>query len=89
VAEPDYRPWDVDIDTSRAALERLGRALVETGSQLTDSMLTDRPIRRGVKALLRVQIPRGQEWRFDELCKWIDRRSPPRPDALEATNDQQ
>jgi translation elongation factor EF-1beta len=67
----DYRPWDVDIDTTKAALERCMRALLMTGSLLTCHMRLSRdlPLGRGITAILRVQILDGREGEFDDICK--------------------
>lgn len=48
-------PWDVDIDTTKAALERFARALIECDATLTCSMtLGGFPLGRGVSAFTRV-----------------------------------
>lgn len=72
-------PWDVSIDTTKAGLERLGRALIETSSRLTDSfVLGSHKLGRGVSAHLRVFIPEGHEQEFDRIAKPIERRPPPK-----------
>ena len=71
-------PWDVDIDTTKVALERLGRALILTHSQLTDSMrIGDYPLGRGITAIMRVQIPVGHHEEFREVCQPQAMRPPP------------
>lgn len=71
-------PWDVDIDTTRIGLERLGRALIETDSTLTCSMvLGDHQLGRGVSAFLRVFVPDGKEKVFREMCRPIVMKPPP------------
>lgn len=70
-------PWDVDIDTTRPALERCMRALLLTGSTLTDSMRPRFELGRGVSALLRIHVPEGEHDRFRDLCRPIEMRPPP------------
>ena len=75
----ERNPRDVDIDTTKAALERLARALIVTDTTLTCSMVIGRhELGRGVSAFLRVFIPPGNEARFDEICRPIKRRPPPK-----------
>jgi len=73
-------PWDVDIDTTKAALERTMRALVKTDSTMTDSMTLSNtmPWGRWVMAFLRVHIPGGREGEFRELAKPYRMAPPPR-----------
>ena len=56
------------------------RALLLTGSQLTDSMRLDHraPLGRSVTAFLRVQIPEGNEADFRALCQPYTMRPPGR-----------
>lgn len=72
--------WDVDIDTTRIALERCMRALITTGSAMMDSLTlgTNGRLGRGVSALLRVRIPAGRENAFREICQPFSMRAPPR-----------
>lgn len=72
-------PWDIDIDTTKIALERCMRAVILTSSKITDSAPPYRDLGRGVTALLRVQIPCGQHDRFRELAQPIVMKPPPQP----------
>ncbi len=80
VMPEDYRPWDVDIDTAKVSLERTMRALLVTGSTMTDHMrIGDYPLGRGISAFLRVQIPDGREDEFRSICKPQRMQTPPPP----------
>lgn len=82
--------WDVDINTSRASLERLGHALIETFSQLLDSTLIGSfPLGKNTTALLRVGIPEGNENRFREIVKPISMKPPPIPDDFPTVRHEQ
>lgn len=72
--------WDVDIDATKAAMERLMRALVCTKSHFTDAYALapiDVPT-RGVSVFFRVHITEGQEQRFLAMAKLDLLRPPPR-----------
>lgn len=73
-------PWDIAIDTTKAGLERLARALIATDSTLTDALVLggDLDMGRGVSAFLRVHVPAPQADRFYDLCKPIEMKPPPR-----------
>lgn len=67
---PTAWPWDVNIDTTRPALERTMRALLITGSKLTCSLVPRGfDLGRGVSAELRVQVPDGEQDRFREIAR--------------------
>jgi hypothetical protein len=80
--EPRRWYWHIDIDTTKAALERLGRAIVLTYAGIPCGKLTRMPVRyplgRGVSALLVVELPEGDEQVFRELVKPIAMAPPPR-----------
>lgn len=79
-AERSAWPWDVDIDTSRAALERCMRAIVVTESVMTCSFRVRRgeKLGRNVTAFTRIQIPAGRDSEFREICQPFGMRPPSR-----------
>jgi len=68
-----YWFWEISIDTSKAALGRLGEALLRTGAGLEcgpmSRLIHGFPLGRGISAGLVVQIPEGKEDEFREVCK--------------------
>jgi hypothetical protein len=75
----DKLAWDVDCSATRAAMERMLRALVCTGSHFTDSFSlgqVDKP--SAVTVFLRVHVPIGSEQRFLTLAGVDTLRPPPR-----------
>ena len=71
-------PWDVGIDTTKAALQRCMAALILTDATMTCSMrIGNYPLGRGVSATLRVHIPEGRQDEFRELAKPYRMAPPP------------
>ena len=74
------RPWDVDTNMGKAALERFMRALVVCRGHFTDSM-TLGPVGsagRNVSLFTRVWLPDGKLPEFRQLAKPFAVRVPPR-----------
>lgn len=62
--------WEVDIDTTKTALERLARALLTVRAALSSSQYIA-GWGRGCVALIVVQIPEGRVEEFLEIAKPI------------------
>lgn len=77
--------WHVDIDTSKAALERCMRALLVTDAALLGgrrSRMVPLPLLswgRGVSALLVVELAEGSERRFVQMARPVYMSAPPGP----------
>jgi len=82
--EPKLWYWHISIDTTKAALERLARALICTDSGLAPGkfsrLLPPYEFGRGVSAHLVVQIPDGHQDEFRRLLgpSLISMDPPPR-----------
>ncbi len=76
----DRKPWDVEIDTTKTALERTMRALIATRSTMTDShrTMSSMPMGRGDGAHLRVHVPKGRAAEFRDIAKPYSMRPPSR-----------
>lgn len=63
--------WHISIDTTKTALERFARALLETGSGLEHGtgsrLLPGYPLGRGISAHLVVSIPEGDQNEFRNI----------------------
>lgn len=83
MAEEKLWYWHISIDTTKAALERLARALLKTDSGLEGGKLSRIMPRfkfgRGISAHLVVKVPEGQEDMFREIARPIAMRAPPQP----------
>ena len=79
-AERSAWPWDVDIDTTSAGLERCMRAIIVTESVMTCSFRVrlGEKLGRGVTAFTRIQIPVGRDVEFRQYCAPVSMRPPSR-----------
>ena len=64
----EYYSWEITIDTTKAAFERFGRAVVLLGARVGRSLCFGKP-GRGVSAIIAVELREGTEARLDEVCK--------------------
>lgn len=61
--------WELNVNTTGPALQRLAGGLIATRSALSDSSVIWHELGRGISATVMVQIPEGQEMRFREIVK--------------------
>lgn len=73
-------PWDVDVDSTCAGMERFIRALVVSRGHFTDSFTLGSDLTKPSRdtVFFRVWIPEGKELFFLELSKCEELRPPPR-----------
>ena len=70
--------WEISIDTTKVALERLARALLTTNSGLPAGkrLMPHYKWGRGISAHLMVEVPDGRQDEFRDTAKPISMEAP-------------